>query len=60
MTAAGDALVFELVRVTTGDYQTLAETRQQMLQRQVSGEYGGLVDMEFQQGLRNNADISVL
>jgi peptidyl-prolyl cis-trans isomerase D len=60
MTAAGDALVFEVVRVTTGDYRSLAETRQQMLQRQVSGEYGGLVDTEFQQGLRSNADISVL
>ena len=60
MTAAGDALVFEVVRVTTGDYRSLAETRQQMLQRQVSGEYGGLVDTEFQQGLRSKADISVL
>lgn len=60
MTPEGDALAFELVRVNTGDYQSLAESRQQTLQRQVGGEYSGLVDTEFQQGLRSNADISVL
>ena len=60
MTPAGDALVFELVRVTSGDYEALANAQQQMLQRQVGAEYSGLVDSEFQQGLRDDADISVL
>jgi hypothetical protein len=60
MTPAGDALVFELVRVTSGDYEALADMQKQLLQRQVGAEYSGLVDSEFQQGLRDGADISVL
>jgi len=60
MTPAGDALVFELVRVTSGEYEALAEMQQQLLKQQVGAEYSGLVDSEFQQGLRDNADISVL
>lgn len=60
MTATGDAQVFELARVTVGEYTALAETEQQGLRQQISGEYGGLVDTDFQRGLRASADISVL
>lgn len=60
MTMAGDARVFELARVTAGELNALAQPAQEVLQRQVSGEYGQLVDNEFQQGLRADADITVL
>lgn len=60
MTPAGDALVFELVRVTQGDYASMTEADKNGLQGQTGAEYSGLVDSEFQQGLRENADITVL
>lgn len=60
MTAAGDAQVFQLARVSAGEYTALAETEQQGLRQQISAEYGGLVDGEFQRGLRADADITVL
>jgi peptidyl-prolyl cis-trans isomerase D len=60
MTATGDARVFELVRVNAGQYDQLTEAEQQQLQQQVSTEYSNLVDTEFQRGLRDNADITVL
>jgi peptidyl-prolyl cis-trans isomerase D len=60
MTATGDALVFELVRVTRGEYSALPEPRRQTLRGQVGAEYSSLVDTEFQQGLRDAADITVL
>lgn len=60
MTQVGDAQVFELVRVSAGDYKELAETEQQALRQQVSAEYSNLVDTEFQRGLRSDAEINVL
>jgi peptidyl-prolyl cis-trans isomerase D len=60
VTATGDAQVFELVRVNAGQYDQLTEAEQQLLQQQVSAEYSNLVNTEFQRGLRDNADITVL
>jgi peptidyl-prolyl cis-trans isomerase D len=60
LTPGGDARVFELARVTAGELDALPEPEQVVLQRQVSGEYGQLLDTEFQQGLRASADITVL
>ena len=60
LTPEGDAQVFELVRVTEGDYTIMAEREKQGLDRQVSGEFSGLIDLEFQNGLRERADIAVM
>jgi peptidyl-prolyl cis-trans isomerase D len=60
LTAEGDARVFELARVSVGQYQTLTDMEQQGLQQQVSVEYSQLINAEYQQGLRDSADISVL
>jgi peptidyl-prolyl cis-trans isomerase D len=59
-TAGGDAMVLELVRVTPGDFDSLPADQQRSLARQVGIEYGSVVDTEFQQALRDEADISVL
>ena len=56
----GDALVFELVRVTAGDYSLMISRQKQQLLDQVSGEFGGLLNVEFQKALRNRADITVI
>ncbi len=56
----GDALVFEIDRVTAGSLDDLAEGEQRGLQQMVGAEYGQLIDNEYQQGLREAADISVL
>jgi peptidyl-prolyl cis-trans isomerase D len=60
VTATGDAQVFELVRVIAGQYEQLTEAEQQLLQQQVSAEYSNLLNTQFQRGLRENADITVL
>jgi peptidyl-prolyl cis-trans isomerase D len=60
VTTTGDAQVFELVRVNAGQYDKLTEAEQQLVQQQVSAEYSNLVNTEFQRGLRDNADITVL
>ena len=60
VTATGDAQVFELARVTAGQYDQLSAPDQQVLGQQVSGEYSNLVDAEFQRGLREGAEITVL
>ena len=60
MTPGGDAWVFEVIRVVPGDYARLPDAQQQVLQQQISAEYGTLVDREFQRGLRQRADISVM
>jgi peptidyl-prolyl cis-trans isomerase D len=60
MTATGDAQVFVLARVTAGQYDQLSAPEQQGLGQQVSAEYSSLVDNEFQRGLRESADITVL
>ena len=59
-TASGDMLVFELSRVSAGDFAALPEREQNMLRGQLAAESGSLVQQEFQQGLYQRADISVL
>ena len=60
MTPSGDAQVFELARVSPGQYDVLNKVEQQALLQQISAEYSNLVDTEFQRGLRDEADITVL
>jgi len=60
MTANGDALVFELLRVSAGQLDALAEAEQAGLRQRLTGESSGLLDNEFQRGLRTSADISVM
>ncbi|MEM9255965.1 MAG: SurA N-terminal domain-containing protein [Pseudomonadota bacterium] len=60
LTPQGDAVVMELLAVVPGNVVDLEPVELDMLQRQLSNEYSGLVDNEFQQGLRNSADISVM
>jgi peptidyl-prolyl cis-trans isomerase D len=56
----GDALVFELTRVTAGDYSLMGARQKQELLQQVSGEFGGLLNVEHQKALRDRADITVI
>ncbi|QFU75887.1 peptidylprolyl isomerase [Halioglobus maricola] len=60
ISATGDALVFELDRVTSGDLQAMAEGEQAALRQQMSGEAGQLLDSEIQQRQRDSAEISVI
>jgi hypothetical protein len=46
--------------VNTGEYGSLPPLEQAQLQRAISGEFGGLIDTEFQSGLRERADIKIL
>jgi hypothetical protein len=38
----------------------MAEQEKQGLDRQLSGEFAGLVDVEYQNALRDRADITVM
>ena len=58
--ATGDLMVFELSRVSTGEFEALPEREQAMLRGQLAAENGSLVQQEYQQGLYNAADITVL
>jgi len=60
MTNTGDAQVLELDRVTAGSVETLPDTQRELLGQRVTAETGNLVQQEFQQGLRADADITVL
>jgi peptidyl-prolyl cis-trans isomerase D len=60
LSAGGDAVVIELFRVREGSLEGIEEERRAALTRQVTGENGSLVDLEYRQGLRQAADISVL
>jgi len=59
LTPGGDAQVVALERVSPGRLETLAEATQLELRRQISRENASLLDTEFQQGLRQSADISI-
>jgi peptidyl-prolyl cis-trans isomerase D len=59
-TPTGDAQVLELVRVTPGAYEALNEPQKTQLKQQITAEYGRMVNTEFQRGLRDRADITVL
>lgn len=58
--ANGDALVFELDRVSPGSLQMLPQTERQSLQQLVGAEYSQVIDTEYQQGLRDSAEINVM
>lgn len=60
VTPNGDAVVIELQRVSPGVYTSLSETEQAQLQRLLTNELGSLVYQEYQRGLRERAEISVL
>ena len=60
LNAAGDAQVFELVRVSAGNYAELDENQKLGLSRQVTGEFAALVDAEHQNSVRAKADITVM
>lgn len=57
---SGDVHVIELLRVQPGALAALEEAERQRLQQQIGGEFGGLIDAEFQRRLRDAADITVL
>lgn len=57
---SGDARVLELVRVEAGDVATLPPEQQWTLRQRIGGEFGTVLQVEHEQGLRADADISVL
>lgn len=56
----GDAVVVELLQVKSGDYESLPVADQTQLEQVLTDEFGGLIDREFQRGLRDSAEITVL
>jgi len=56
----GDAVVIELMRVNPGEYKALSVADKEQLQQMLNSESGSLVNDEFQRGLRERADVSVL
>jgi hypothetical protein len=60
MTPAGDVQVILLERVNPGRLESLEQEALLALRRQSSLEGANLLDTEFQQSLRANAEISVL
>ena len=60
ITAEGDAQVLSLMQVNPGRLEQLEEAAVVSLQQQVSGEYANLLSNEYQRGLRERADISVM
>lgn len=60
VSTSGDALVYEIARVSPGSLADLAENERQGLQQMVGAEYSQLIDNEYQQGLRESADVNVL
>jgi peptidyl-prolyl cis-trans isomerase D len=59
-TSTGDVQVFELARVTPGALEALDPIQKNQLQQQITAEYSRMVNTEFQRGLRERADITVL
>ena len=60
VTAQGDAQVLTLMQVNPGSLAQLEQGAVVSLQQQVTGEYANLLDNEYQKGLRERADISVM
>ena len=60
LTPAGDAQVVTLERVSPGRLESLEQEALLALRRQLSTEGASLLDTEFQQSLRANADVSIL
>lgn len=59
MTAAGDAIVFDVSRVAPGQYAALPPGRKSRINQLIGGERGTLVQNEYQRSLRQRADITV-
>ena len=60
ITDEGDAQVLSLMQVNPGRLEQLEEAAVVSLQQQVSGEYANMLNNEYQRGLRERADISVM
>jgi peptidyl-prolyl cis-trans isomerase D len=60
VTSASDVHVVELFAVVAGDAGSLAAAEQQRLRQQLITQNGQLLDTEFQQALRERADITIL
>jgi peptidyl-prolyl cis-trans isomerase D len=58
--AAGDARVLQLVRVQAGSLASLAPEQENGLRQRIGSEFGALLQVEHEQGLRADADITVL
>lgn len=56
----GDIEMFELVRVIPYAAGSLAESRQDMIERSLLNQTGRNIDAQFQEQLRSSADISLL
>jgi len=59
LTPGGDAQVISLTGVRLGQFGELDEAGQSALQRELTSESAGLLDAEYQKGLRSDAEISV-
>ncbi|MCR9104697.1 MAG: SurA N-terminal domain-containing protein [Gammaproteobacteria bacterium] len=57
---AGNAIVIELIQVQEGSVDDMPVAEQQQIQRQTAQESGALVNNEYQQGLRQSADVVVM
>ncbi len=60
ISSAGDAIVLELLAVIAGDLSTVSEQERQQLERFLSSEAANVLNLEYQQGLRTQADIRVI
>jgi peptidyl-prolyl cis-trans isomerase D len=60
MEASGDARVVQLVRVEAGELASLPSEQQRSLAQRIGGEFGAVLQLEHEQGLRAAADVSVL
>lgn len=59
MEEGGGARVLQLLRVQPGELTAMPAAEQRQLRQRISSEFGALVQVEHQQGLRAEADISV-
>jgi peptidyl-prolyl cis-trans isomerase D len=60
LAGSGDAIVIQLTRVREGVMDELSEEEVNALRTGVAGESGALLDSEFQQSRRQNADVVIL
>ncbi|MEQ9396858.1 SurA N-terminal domain-containing protein [Haliea sp.] len=58
--ASGDARVLQLVRVEAGELASLPPEQQESLRQRIGGEFGAVLQVEHEQALRADAEISVL
>lgn len=60
VTPAGDVQVFELDSVTPGSLTALSPAQKKQLSQTITAEHARMANIEFQRGLRDRADITVL